>query len=322
MAYRFETDESAQAGFHRNAAEQLDRAIKRLTHHVNDDPVSAIHDARKSIKKERSLLRLVAPAIRKRERRDLNTALRTTAHELGAAREADALLSSLASLAERYAGQVPQPTFDALRVALETDRDAARQSLLEAGLVKRVAKRLRRIRDRTEDVQLGRSSWSAVDKGLTRSYRRGRRAMARAAAQPGPVTMHEWRKRAKDHWYQLRLLKCTSPGTVGGAAEDAHRLADVLGDVHDLAELDAGVRTRRHKLAADLDPVLALIEHYQAQLRGEAFGIGARVYAEKPKAFRRRMKRYWKAWRASARAANEAQDPRLLAEATRHPVPV
>jgi hypothetical protein len=41
----------------------------------------------------------------------------------------------------------------------------------------------------------------------------------------------------------------------------------------------------------------AAIEARQADLAREAFLLGRRLYAERPKAFARRLRRYWEAWR-------------------------
>ena len=89
--------------------------------------------------------------------------------------------------------------------------------------------------------------------------------------------------------------------SIAGQAKDAHALADLLGDEHDLAILDQRLA---HGVPApvDVDGVRELIAHRRDELRAEALRIGARVYAEKPKAFRRRMRRVWRASRASAPA--------------------
>jgi hypothetical protein len=66
---------------------------------------------------------------------------------------------------------------------------------------------------------------------------------------------------------------------------------------------------------ADLDAVLALIDHRRDQLLAQALAVGETVYSEKPKAFRRRMRRCWRSGRARQRA--QSPDPGELAEATR-----
>jgi hypothetical protein len=57
----------------------------------------------------------------------------------------------------------------------------------------------------------------------------------------------------------------------------------------------------------DLDPLITELDRRRSGLQREALLLGRRVYAEKPKAFTRRLHRYWKAWRAEAR--NDAGSP-------------
>ena len=50
-------------------------------------------------------------------------------------------------------------------------------------------------------------------------------------------------------------------------------------------------------MPADLRPVHELVELRAAQLRSQAFSAGERLYAESPKAFTKRIRKYWRAWR-------------------------
>jgi hypothetical protein len=128
--------------------------------------------------------------------------------------------------------------------------------------------------------------------------------------------LHAWRKRVKDLWYHERLLAPICGPSTSGQAEDAHRLADLLGDDHDLGVLRQTLTRDHIAVAVDLDAVVSLIDHRRADLQTEAVQIGKRVYAEKPKAFRRRMRRSWNAGRGVADAPRK-QDPAELAQATR-----
>ena len=295
MPYRLQTDERVQDGIRRCGREQLDRSIAALTERVSDDPVEAVHDARKALKQERSLLRLARGTIGPAERRRENAALRNAAQMLAAARDAEVMLQALGELSDRFAGQVPQTAFDAIRHQLEAERDPARRRLLESGLPAAVADELRMVLMRIDDWPLYRGGWKALEPGLDRSYRRGRRAYTGARSHPTAERLHEWRKRTKDLWYHLRLLKAISPAIVGGQADEAHGLSDLLGDDHDLALLRKKLRAGAGELAVDVDAVIDVIDHRREQLRTEAMQVGERLYAEKPKRFRRRMHRYWKA---------------------------
>ncbi len=60
--------------------------------------------------------------------------------------------------------------------------------------------------------------------------------------------------------------------------------------------LAADLRSREG-LAASRRASEELIARRQAELVEEAVALGERLYAEKPKCFRRRMRGYWRAWR-------------------------
>jgi CHAD domain-containing protein len=306
MRYRLQTDEQVQDGLRRCAREQLDRAIAELTERLSDDPVEAVHEARKALKQERSLLRLARGTIDPAERRRENAGLRHAARTLSAARDAEVMLQALDELSERFAGQVPQTTFDAIRHRLEAERDPARQRLIESGLTGAAADELRATRSRIDEWSLSRGGWKALAPGLRRGYGGGRRAFEHARRAGTAKSLHEWRKRTKDLWYHLRLLKPLSPAIIGGHADEAHGLSDLLGDDHDLALLRETLRGAAGELPVDVDAVIELIDHRREQLQTEALQVGGRLYAERPKAFVRRIHRYWKASRT-------AREPVVLA---------
>jgi CHAD domain-containing protein len=318
VAYQLDPDERVREGITRCAREQLDQAVAQLSEGINENPVSAIHAARKAIKKERSLLRLARDAMPAKQRRRENAALGDAARGLSGARDGDVMIETLQKLSERFAGQVPAKTFSELRKRLESERESERRELVGSALEAHAVQELGAVRLRVDDWQLRQGGWKSIEGGLDRSYRRGRKGLARARGNRALETWHEWRKRVKDLWYQERLLSATCGPTVQGHAEDAHRLAELLGDDHDLGILHQRLTSGKTNAPVDLDAVLSLIDHRRGELQTEAIHIGGRLYAESPKSYRRRMKRSWKAGRAQAGSATR-QDPTELAEATRTP---
>jgi len=300
MPYRLRQDESVRAGLRRCAREQLETAVDGLTGGVKDDPVSAVHEARKSLKKSRSLLRLARGTIGSDERRRVNSALRNAGRALSSARDAEVMLDAVDDLAKQFAGHVPQKSFNDIRRHLEAERDPARQRLLDSGLTEQVSAELGLILAAVDDWPLRRGGWKALEPGLLRSYRDGRRTFAAAREAPTVENLHEWRKRAKDHWYHLRILKSISPGIIGGHADEADKLADLLGDDHDLAVLRETLQSSAGALPVDLDAVVELLDRRRDELESRAFEIGERLYAERPKSFSRRLHRYWKASRSGS----------------------
>lgn len=297
MAYRLEPGEAVPDGLRRCAREQLDHAIERLTTGVHDDQVEAVHDARKALKKARSLLRLGRGTLDSRERRHENAALRDAGRRLSSARDAEVMLEATDDLAARFAGRVPHETFTAIGRHLEARRDPARRRLLESGLTAQVADELIAVRARVDEWTWRHTGWKALEPGLLRTYTRGRDGLEQARSHPTVENLHDWRKRTKDLWYHLRTLKPLAPGIVGGAANEADKLSKLLGDDHDLAVLHDELERGAGDLKVDVDAVLALIRHRREQLQAEAILIGQRLYAERPKAFVRRIHSYWKAAR-------------------------
>ena len=110
--------------------------------------------------------------------------------------------------------------------------------------------------------------------------------------------LHEWRKRVKDLWHHHTLLCSLWPAVREAAAGEAHALSDRLGDDHDLAMLAAWVEENADPGAEFFEAVAVR----RSRLQAEAVALGARVYAEKPKAFTARLGRLWNTSRLEVRA--------------------
>ncbi len=318
MTYTLELDESVREGITRCARDQLDRAVRDLSERITEEPIKAVHSARKAVKKERSLLRLARGTMSSKQRHRENRALRAAARGLSTARDAEVMVLTLEQLALRYVGQVPGTTFDGVREQLERVRDAQREELVSSALGAQAVGELGAVRVRVEDWKFTTGGWKAIEAGLLRSYSDGRAAFLSARSRRSMTRLHAWRKRAKDLWYQERLLITAAGPTVAGHVKDVHLLADLLGDDHDLAVLRNALAHGQVRAPVDLDAVVGLIDHRRDELQTEALYLGARVYAETPKAYMRRMRRSWRAGRGRARAA-VAQHPARLADATRVP---
>lgn len=316
MSYRVESNEGVREALLRTAREQLDTALHALQEGIGDDPVAAVHTARKALKKERSLLRLTRAAAPTKQRRAENAALRRAARGLADARDAEVMVQTLDQLAQRFAGQLPESSFAAVREPLEGERDSERAQLVDSARIGEVAAQLSRARARIDHRRMRSGGWRALEAGLERSYRRGRLGMREAQRRRSTERMHAWRKRVKDLWYHECWLATVCGPAIRGQAEDLHRLSDLLGDDHDLGVLRRRLTEGPLHVAADVDGVVGLIDHRQAELEGEALSLGSRIYAEKPRAFVRRMRSAWCAGRAVQGAAGQPQ-PAELAQATR-----
>jgi hypothetical protein len=192
---------------------------------------------------------------------------------------------------------VPPAATALWRDALTADRDrivdeesAGTEDAVAA--IEAVAARAPGWRLRAED-------WKLLSPGLDTAYREGRDAFGALGEAPSFAAVHDLRKRGKDLWYQLRLLRDAWQPVLEPTAEEVHDFTDLLGDHHDLAVLCVDLVGRAEIDPAHRETLRALIEARQDALLDEARAAGARIYAEKPKAFSRRMRAYWRAWRLS-----------------------
>ena len=301
MAYRLNLDEPISTAVVATVDERLAHAITQLRETAAQDRTTAIHDARKDLKKLRSLLRLIGPGVKRRERRRENTAFAEVGRSLSVARDADVMVEVVDDLTQRATGQVPEATFAALRHALVDAAQDVRGEVDDATLEASAAE-LDASRERFAAWALDKLRDASLIEGLARGYARGRADFA-LAQEPDPAAehLHDWRKRVKDLWYQERLLRDAWPTVLKAQIEELDALAEVLGDDHDLAVLRALLVSGEGaaaQVAADLDPLVAYIDVRRAGLLATARSLGARIYAEKPEAFERRHAGYLAAARA------------------------
>jgi CHAD domain-containing protein len=294
--YRLKTNEDAAAGVRRIAAGRTEKALERLRGANEGELAPTIHGARKDLKKLRSVLRLVRGELGKKTFEAENRRYRDAGRLLSGSRDAEVKLETLLALRHRFE-ELPGGAAERWEGMLETERDelAATMRGETAGRIGQAIEAIEAGRDTIGQWPLRTDSWALVEPGLSRSYRDGRKAMKRVSARPSAGNVHEWRKRAKDLWYQLRIVRDAWPELLGATVDQAHQLTDLLGDHHDLAVLADDLRTRDD--VGDRGAFESAIEKRQAELLDAALGIGQRLYAEKPKAFRRRIERYWLVWR-------------------------
>jgi CHAD domain-containing protein len=286
--YRLERGETAREGVGRIALGRIDNALDELAGRTGSSPEVAVHSARKDMKKLRALLRLVRGQIGDDVYRREAAVFRDAGRELSGVRDADVMIATLGSL-ELAAGEV-----GALRQALEAHKirtAGGGRSQAASGAVEILSA----TRSRVAGWPLEADGFEALEDGLRRIYRQGRRNMRVARKDPTAESLHEWRKRSKDLWYHLLLLEEAWPPVMTSLADEAHELADRLGDDHDLAVLLEWAK--EHGSAV---PIEAEVERRRSRLQAEAFAYGERLYADKPGAFVRRIGRWWE---ASARTA-------------------
>ncbi len=298
MSFRIEMDAPVNDEIRRIAREQLEGALQAL-HDDTIDTHETIHQVRKRCKKLRGLIRLARPSFESTYQQE-NARLRDAAARLSSARDAQAVLETFDKLAESLDEKTPAACFAWIRLRLLEARDQVeRQGEDLPQQLEAFGRDMRELRERSACWPLADHGFATIAGGLRKTYARGRKAMDKAAHDPTTERFHEWRKRVKYHRYHLRLLRKIWERPMKARRKELHDLSDLLGFEHDLAVL-AGRLTddpERFPDNEDLAGFLGLIEQRRGELRQRAFNLGRRLYSEKPKRLKKRLKGYWDAAR-------------------------
>jgi CHAD domain-containing protein len=296
-AYRLAEGEEVGPGVRRVLQEQVEDAITQLRGEAGNTPAEAIHEARKDMKKIRSALRLVRDTIGEDAWRRENDRYRDVARRLSSHRDAEILVESLDGLRDRF-GPAAHERSEKLRDQLDSEsREAHEDGTIERDMAGAAAE-LIACRSSLAELPLDGDGWGLIAPGLHRTYRRGRKRLRSVEDDASVTNLHELRKRVKDLWYQLRLIREADRPMLGALADHAHDLSDHLGDDHDLALLREEVERRRDAFIspAARRHLLQEIDQRRGELQFAAISLGQRIYADKPKKF---MSRLAKRWRAS-----------------------
>ncbi|MCA8979019.1 MAG: CHAD domain-containing protein [Planctomycetes bacterium] len=292
MAYRILEHEAAFDAIIR-IAEDL---VARVSSQVDDVallPDRRVHEVRKACKRMRALLRAARPGLKKSVYAAENARYRDLARSAGQARDARVVLESF----DLLVGDEPQSLARAagLRVQLALHLHAG-ESLADPGAA------LEAIRPLLVEAweSIGRwkprgAGFELVGEGACDTYVRGRAAFARAYEQPTAERFHEWRKLAKYALYQTELLRGIWKGPMRARRKAFDDLGEELGREHDLHVL----RGELIQLGGgeQLDDLVRELDAERERIRARCRRLGLRLYAETPRAHRRRMRRWWKAWR-------------------------
>jgi CHAD domain-containing protein len=301
--YRLRADEYVPDGIRRIAGGQLSCAHEDLDGASKQTLGTAVHETRKRLKRLRACLRLSRDALGDETYDRENTAFRMAGRRLSTARDAQVLVETLDALRKRFAAELPPAATDALRARLKDERERATQALRDDEVaIDTTLDELGRARTRAAGWTLDAGGFDALKPGLRRIYRRGRKRMRKAAREPTTENLHEARKRVKDLWHATQIVRPAAPKKLKRLSKRAHRLADLLGDDHDLAVLRDYVERNPQAFEDESSrrALVAVLDRRREALQRDALKLGGRLYRQSPKRFVGAIERGWRK-RAAAR---------------------
>ncbi len=295
MGYKLRPQDPA-AEVRKVARQGIDKAIKALSV-PSAERAEGVHQARKRFKELRALLRLVRKPLGTDFQRE-NLRLRDLGRALAESRDATAMLESWDALAARFPETFAEPALRQVRRRLQARASAAENGAadLDARIAQVIAV-LHTARGQIEHWSLDRGGFALLAGGVRRTYADGCAELARTRVDLSDEQLHQWRKRVKDHWYQTRLLAPSWPTLMQLRSDALKRLADLLGDDHDLAMMQQLLQAQpalfgQPDVRERLD---VLIAERRSELQSAALGLGETLYREAPEQLAARWARYWNA---------------------------
>lgn len=274
------------------------------------DVHSAIHDARRTLKRARALLRFARAFTEADSARALAVALREAGRMLAPARDQRARLEALDRLVSS------DPRLDCDEVGrLRRRWCAAAEAVAPAPeALLTVARRLRQVEVAMEALHLRKHG--SPRSALKRIHHRGKRALHGLLHEPGdPARYHELRKRAKELRHVLEFMAPAWPPVLGAWAAEAHRLTDLLGEANDIGLVLEGL---------DGDPseaVWGVLLSERDRRWHASLPLARRIWADRPGAFAKRVTGILRAWSSDAVASGEGSsaEPSALRRAVSSP---
>lgn len=284
MAFAFAAGERIDVGARRLAREGAEKIVSTL--HDPSDPEASVHDARRMLKRLRALVRLIHASIgdspKTGDARAADTSLREAARALSVVRDAAVVLATFEGLAP----DAPDARAAAsVRASLRRARARSAPVDLPA-----VLEHVRAFEASVEHWTFRDDGWKAIEPGVLRTYRQGRRALAHARETSESTVLHDLRKRCKDLQFQLALLREIFPHVVSGYHEAASDLGELLGQDHDLAVLADTLKRRR---TLDVTQWIERIEERRLSLRTQAFPLAEKLWLDRPRVWTRRLAFFW-----------------------------
>jgi CHAD domain-containing protein len=286
---------------HRVAREEFEGTLKELLT-VNDQSRStAVHEARKHLKKVRALLRLLRPATGEAFYKEENAAMRKAAQRMSPIRDSHVRVQTIEKLTVKSGKRRTPAAFARIRTAMAARLRQVIEESEKENWSKQAAIDIERALGRLDKWPLKRLTVKSIRSGLKAACKKARRAVAITRRSATDVNLHELRKTVKDLWYHLRLLGGDRPPQIETLIKRMRDLGQKLGDDHDLAMLMAARADNPLPEPADWETLEKANNLRRPRLQRTALRLASRVLIRKPDAFAHFVVGRWERWRSYRR---------------------
>lgn len=273
------------------------KQLRRLVRSINDDialaliracrdPAVGVHEARKGCKEIRAILRLLKPNMDKNEFKDRQAFYRDISAKLSGNRDALVRQKTWQNLASE------NPELE-LRLSEEVAHFLSSQRELDP-LEQKGRDYFIDLALEVEKESTAPKSWelpkslSDLVPAIKKIYQRARNAEKQAKNSDDIEHFHDFRKRSKDLFYCMRVLRPMFGKGFKSMVSDLEDLTETQGIANDHAVLIEYLREHRQSLDLDdseWDQVLAVIGKKLQELQDQSHKKAKKLFSESPGAF-------------------------------------
>jgi len=305
MSYQLRREEKIGDSVHRICCKEIDLALQIVSGEKETDD-TPVHETRKHIKKARAVIRLVKKEIGRGLFNRQDHFLRDAGRLISDIRDAEVRLETIRQLqgiTQRHKRRIYGKVEELMVLELESFMAAFAEWQAQA------APLLLQAREELEAWHVADFRTKQMCCALQRTYRIARQALADAKTSASAEDFHAFRSKAKQLWYQLRIIRPANIVVLKNLAGELRTIADLLGRAHDLSFLGDRLRQDcgRSAAAREGHDLLAVIEASQSDLQRAAVELADRFFSEKPRDFGGRISSWLREW-------TEQQSPSVAGE--------
>jgi CHAD domain-containing protein len=277
--------ESISHGLRRLSKKELASALDSIRRGSPTDE-RAVHEARRSIKKLRALLRIVEKDDG-RTGRGSRKQLRSVSQRVSRLRDATAMIQILRKISGRYPSALSEHTMARVTRQLKTHKEDMERTTDQDGSWSKIVRTLRDLEAAVKRWKPAHDGFRVLGPALRGAQRRGRKILASAVESQDDAHFHEWRKQIKQLWYTLRLIEDENQ-TIHGDVEALDRAQTLLGADHDavvLCEYLSGMSSSLWHDPRDFEALRHAAARFQHEARRKAIRTSRRVYTVTARAY-------------------------------------
>ena len=249
-----------------------------------------VHEFRRTMKEWRALMRLIEPSLADAQR--LRHEARDHARTLATARDGQSALNAFDDLVKHNIA-LSERSIASIRSRLKKVRDSEERAVLTPALRQSILNWLDATTTIVAGWNLAAIDFAAFADGLAAGYRAARALVPAEWAQASAAERHQLRQRVVVHRYQMDLVEPLWPRFGRMWTDEAERLRDRLGRCQDIEVLER-LAGPHQPLAHWRSRLMPPCNERKAELSRRAARLAARLFAERPKAFRHRLEALWR----------------------------